>query len=386
MSRLAALTVSLLSLILLAAPAAGAAERSERWTPVVAGVVDEPEPVLATDGRVHLAYELLLINRSFNPPAKVSVTGIQARAGGRVVGALSGERLAAVMVRMSTAEPGVELAPGEAAYALMDVTFKQGTKLPRQLNHRISIAVEPPNPTVATAYAAAPTGVVARPAVVIAPPLRGDGWVVTNGCCAELTSHRSALLPVNGGLAASERFAIDFIQLRPNGMIADGPYDQLTSYPFFGDEVLSVAAGKVVTVVDRYPETPPGDLPPTSAEAAGGNHVVVAIGGGRYAFYAHLQPGSARVEVGDEVKAGQPIGRLGSTGNSNLPHLHFHVMDGPLPLASEGVPYRFSRFSLAGKLTNFPALFEDRPAQIAPPRQAQRKAQLPLNLQVIGFG
>ena len=175
--------------------------------------------MLASDGRVHLAYELLLINRSFNPPAKVTVTGVEALAGKRAVGALAGARLAAVMVPFGTGKPGVALNGGEAAYVLMDVTFKPGATLPRRLRHQLSFAVEPPNETVASTYPAAPTAVADRPAVVIAPPLRGDGWVVGNGCCAELTSHRSALLPVNGALEASERYAIDFIHVQPNGPV-----------------------------------------------------------------------------------------------------------------------------------------------------------------------
>ena len=51
----------------------------------------------------------------------------------------------------------------------------------------------------------------------------------------------------------------------------------------------------MVGVVDGMPETAAGGLPPgITAADAGGNHVVVDMGHGRYAFYAHLQPGSVR--------------------------------------------------------------------------------------------
>jgi murein DD-endopeptidase MepM/ murein hydrolase activator NlpD len=76
------------------------------------------------------------------------------------------------------------------------------------------------------------------------------------------------------------------------------------------------------------------------------------MGKGRFAFYAHLQPGSIRVKVGDTVKTGQVLGLLGNSGNSDAPHLHFHIMDGPRPLSSNGLPYRFTRFTSAGTLTN----------------------------------
>ena len=48
-----------------------------------------------------------------------------------------------------------------------------------------------------------------------------------------------------------------------------------------------------------------------------------------------MQPGSLKVKVGDTVKTGQVLGLLGNSGNTDSPHLHFHVMDGPSPLALE---------------------------------------------------
>ncbi|HEV2727011.1 MAG TPA: hypothetical protein VGV34_01890, partial [Solirubrobacterales bacterium] len=253
------LSLSFLLAIAATAPLASAAA-PERFTPVVANVVAPPQPVEASDGRTHLAYELLLINRSFNPPAKVIVRGVEALAGGKVVESLAGKGLAAVMFPFGDERPGVVLDKGEAAYVMMDVSLPSGAKLPQRLSHRLSVSLWPPSAVVAKRYGAAPTRVVQRRASVVAPPLRGVGWIVGNGCCAELTSHRAGLLPVDGGLHQGERFAIDFIQVTPSGMLGTGPLDRLSSYPFFGDEVLSATAGKVVTVVDGLPETPPGAL------------------------------------------------------------------------------------------------------------------------------
>jgi murein DD-endopeptidase MepM/ murein hydrolase activator NlpD len=123
-----------------------------------------------------------------------------------------------------------------------------------------------------------------------------------------------------------------------------------------------------------------------TATAAAGNHVVVAMGHDRYALYAHLQPGSVRVKVGQRVATGQTLGLLGSSGSSNAPHLHFQLMDSPGPLGSNGIPYRFSRFSVAGTLTNFGGLFEGERANVAPRFAGPHRDQLPLNLQVVGFG
>jgi hypothetical protein len=129
-------------------------------------------------------------------------------------------------------------------------------------------------------------------------------------------------------LHVAERFAIDFVQLDDDGLMFDGPATSFDSYDFFGDPIMSATAGTVVRVVNDLPETPAGTFPEgITAAQAGGNHVVVAMGKGRFAFYAHLQPGSIRVKVGDTVKTGQV-------------------------LSSNGLPYRFTRFTSAGTLTN----------------------------------
>ena len=383
LGRVVALVAAAAALAAVTAPRAAAADH---FTPVFASVVAPPTPVLGSDGRRHLAYELLLVNRSWAPPATVTVRSVRALAGGKVIATLRGARLASVMLPFGGTRPGTTLDPGESAFVLMDVTLPRNARVPSRLEHQLTISLRPRSNAVATTYRTAPTRVSKREALVVAPPLRGSGWIVGNGCCSELTSHRAGVLPVNGGLYASERFAIDFIQVMPSGHLLTGPPDQLSSYPFFGDEVYSATAGRVVTVVDGLPETPPGALPPTTAQRAAGNHVVVAIGGGRYAMYAHLQPGSIRVREGDRVEVGQVLGRLGSSGNSNAPHLHFQLMDGPSPLASNGLPFRFTEFTVEGRLTNFVELFDGQPARIAPRYAGLHRNELPLNLQVIGFG
>ncbi len=81
-----------------------------------------------------------------------------------------------------------------------------------------------------------------------------------------------------------------------------------------------------------------------------GNHIVQDIGGGVWAFYAHLQKGTLLVKPGDKVKKGQVIAKLGNTGNSNASHMHFQLMNGPSVLGSDGVPYVIDRFSYDGQV------------------------------------
>ncbi|HTT93294.1 MAG TPA: M23 family metallopeptidase [Solirubrobacterales bacterium] len=381
--RLVLLVLAMVLALAVAAPVASAAPERERLTPVIGNAIAAPEPVLAGNGRRELAYELQLINRT---ESTVTVRRLEALAGGRVVERLTGAALEAVMQPYGQAAHGVRLKPGQGAYVLMDVSLARRAKVPAALTHRIAVSMRPKQAAVATSYELAPTAVVDREAVVVAPPLRGPGWVVANGCCAEFTAHRGTVLPVDGAAHVAERFAIDFVQIDPLGKLFEGPLDQLSSYPYFGDEVLSATAGKVVGVLDGIPNTPAGAFPPAiTAERAGGNHVVVAMGGGRFAFYAHLQPGSIKVRAGQRVRPGQPLGLLGNSGNSNAPHLHFHIMDSPHPLASNGVPYRFSSFTVEGKLTNLAGLEAGETATVAREGLGRRHAELPLNDEVIAF-
>ena len=67
-------------------------------------------------------------------------------------------------------------------------------------------------------------------------------------------------------------------------------------------------------------------------------------------MYAHLIKGSVLVEVGDKVKKGDVIAKLGNTGNSNAPHLHFQLMDGPSLLSADGLPYVIDSFTYQGQV------------------------------------
>jgi Peptidase family M23 len=375
-----------LALLAVAAPAGAV----DHWTPLSARVLHAPEPVRGGDGREHLVYELVIANDSTFPPRPVTVRQVIVEAEGKTVQTLAGKKLNELMApfgKVTEKTPRTTIAAGGTAKLLMDVSYPAGARLPRALDHELVVSPGPKGSIESNRFLTAPTTVGTHPAMVVAPPLRGPGWVVINGCCDEYTAHRSGLFSIDGTLHAGERYAIDFIQMTPQGRITDGPNDVLTNYPYYGDEVLSATAGKVVVVRDRLPDGPIDfELAPREAADAGGNEVVVAVKPGVYAYYAHLIPGSAAVKVGQQVKAGQMLGRLGNTGNSNAPHLHFQLMDGPTPLGSEGIPYTFSAFTAEGRLQNFlPFFILGKQAKVDAAPRGPKQAQLPLNLQVVDF-
>ena len=183
------------------------------------------------------------------------------------------------------------------------------------------------------------------------PPLRGDNWLAGNGP-SNSSGHRRALIPIDGRARIAQRFAIDWVRLNADGRTFTGDAKNNKNYRAYGSDALAVADGTVTEVKDGIPENVPGEnsrAVPITLETVGGNHVILDIGHGRYAFYAHLQPGSLKVKLGDHVKRGQVLGLVGNSGNSTEPHLHFHLSDGNSPLGSEGIPYALESYDTKPK-------------------------------------
>jgi murein DD-endopeptidase MepM/ murein hydrolase activator NlpD len=168
-----------------------------------------------------------------------------------------------------------------------------------------------------------------------------------------MTAHRTFRLSAGGSrYTKPETFAIDWVRVQGN-RIFSGDGTRNGQYFAYSAEVKSVADGEVVFVRDALPEETP-DQPPVHVKQPldfAGNQVVVRIWPGVFATYAHLQPGSIEVGVGEQVRTGQRLGRLGSSGNSTAPHLHFGLSDGPDILTSNSLPFVLDRYQFVGVVT-----------------------------------
>lgn len=180
------------------------------------------------------------------------------------------------------------------------------------------------------------------------------------------------------------------MQLDADGTFITGPVDELESYPYFGAEIVAVGDGPIVSMRFDLPEQKPGANPSgLTLDEYGGNHIVQDLGGGVYAFYAHLQPDNPLgVEVGQHLKKGETIALLGNTGNTDSPHLHFHLMDSPSPLGSNGIPFVYDSFELEGTIT--PDELDEKiaaggPFSIDMTDAGARDDQYPLWLTVTGY-
>jgi len=196
--------------------------------------------------------------------------------------------------------------------------------------------------------------------VIVSFPLRGDGWVAITSPADRIPSHGTDLL--------GQRYAFDF--LRTDGR-RGGHYHRagwartlLVGVPTrecyaWGAPVLAPFDGEVVRTVDGIAERgrvhPLREavlvlknaltFTPARLPAIMGNHVVMRRGD-VFAGFAHLAPGSIAVREGQQVRLGQVIGRVGHTGNSTSPHLHFQLMDAMDPLTARGVPCAFESYEV----------------------------------------
>jgi len=344
--------------------------------PVDIQIPVSPTP-FASKGKLHYVYEIHLANLDRRGRA-ITLSSVEVLGDGEKQLA----KFAAEDLTKSLMQPGLaqgsdvrQLAAGKNAVLFLWVSIAEGDPRPASLQHRFVVTIEgvAGENILACCRAQIPHG----DPLVIAAPLRGGGWLAGNGP-SNTSEHRRALLTVDGRAYLAQRFAIDWIQFGKNGELGTGKGTENRDYSSYGNEVLAVASGRVIGLKDGIIENKPESLAvPITYETIAGNFVSLDLGNGRYAHYAHLQPGSLRVKVGDRVKPGQVLGLLGNSGNSDAPHLHFQISDGPSFLESEGMPYSLPSFVEEGEGPDF----KFKPAS-AP---TQWRNQLPVEGMVVRF-
>jgi len=298
-------------------------------------------------GKTHIVYELHITNfgRGDCTLDRIEVRDVA----GKPLASYEGAALAA-----NVARPGVDAAgfdrlrvgPGMIAVVYMWVTVDSTVLSFDEILHRVS--VKEGEATLTVECGRTP---VLPTLPFIGPPLAGDNWLAANGP-SNTSLHRRALIPVAGRAQIAQRFAIDWVRIEKDGSgTYHGDPKNNANYRAYGAEVLAVADGVVAEVKDGIPQNVPGlasRAVPITLETVAGNHIMLDLGAGIWAMYAHLQPGSLRVKLGDRVRRGQVLGLVGNSGNSTEPHLHFQLCNANSPLGSEGLPYALASFGLQG--------------------------------------
>ena len=112
-------------------------------TPVVGSVVAVPMPVAATDGKTHLAYELMLTNAISQ---EVTLTSVAAVAGDKTLMTLSGEQLTNSTRRLGNPAPTATLRASETALVWLDIALDESAGIPSDISHTVGISVADPQP------------------------------------------------------------------------------------------------------------------------------------------------------------------------------------------------------------------------------------------------
>jgi hypothetical protein len=327
------------------------AEDYGRPTAILVSPIHEAQMVRGDDGKDHVEYELLVVN-VFSEPVTLSSVTVLDHAGKELMRIEGGTLAAATQTLFAkTATPVV---PASAAVSVdIDLMLPPNTA-PERVTHRIAYTLKADSELalmVSSLEVDAPEVAINRkPAIVIRPPLKGNGWLATTACCKP-NVHRDERIAIDGvRIETGETFAVDWAKVK-NDRLFDGDGKRVEQYYGFGEDVLAVADGTVVSIHDGMPDqTPFVFMVPKSKSDYGGNNVILEIAPNVFAWYAHLRQGSLTVKVGDAVKAGSPIAKLGNTGPSEGPHLHLGLIDKPDAITGRSLPFVFDSFTLVGAI------------------------------------
>lgn len=319
--------------------------RDLRPAQLTAHVIQRPDPMVAYE-KAYLVYELLLTNYDASP-VEVRSLRITDPNNKDVRFEFSGKTLRDMMAPVGKANKGQDLTTiesGASRLVFVWLKFKSAATVPQHFAQFIGYRVK--RKTTTGGELTIPLmDVDDAPPLTIGPPLEGGDWLA-NGGPSNTSYHRRAHMVFDGAVKFAQRFAIDYEKIGPDGKTYSGDPIKNRSYYCYGAKVIAVADGRVVAVHDGVPENVPRSgtrAVDINTETAGGNYVALYIGYGRYALYGHLIPGSIKVKTGQLVKRGQLLARLGNSGNSTEPHLHFQIADAPSFLNANGLPYLYDR-------------------------------------------
>ena len=313
-----------------------------------------PVTSVSAEGSRHLFYELRLTG--FDPrPLELDSVQVIDTSNHAVLAEYGPHELDEMIVSLA-GENKLVLNPGVQSVLFLHISLNPATPQPSRIFHRLSFRYTRSGQPETLHLEDEPVRVTTEKILEISPPLRGGPWYAHAGP-ANNSHHRRTLAPRNGKLTMDQRFATDWLRLEPK----EGDFHGYTKPDWtatLGSEVLSVAAGKVVAVLDGLPDEEIGDLGGSGLivdwNTIGGNRVAIELDGGLFAWYHHLRPGSIRISPGDVVSRGQVIGLVGNSGNTSHPHLHFEITDSDELGKGNGLPYVFSCFQLKARVIPMP--------------------------------
>lgn len=284
----------------------------------------------------HVAYQLLVIN---NSPAPIQIKSIKIKP---FHSSLTTEQIALAYSSLSqanTLQPqNPLLQPSESGIIYFFLNFKHSCDVLHLQEFNNWFIIETENkPQTLQLIVPKPLYIDEERPIVLSPPLRGEKYYASGGP-SNTSGHRRTIITFNGQLLLPEQYAIDFIQYDTNGFYRNEGKSN-SDFVIYNEKVLAVDDGVVVRTVDGIQENVPFVPPPLSTlNTISGNFILLKLKSNHYVMYAHLIPGSILVKAGDKVKRKEVLARVGNSGNSGAPHLHFQITDKPEPVGLDKLP------------------------------------------------
>lgn len=352
-----------------------------------------PQAVRGSDGKVHLAYELRVTSfYSGDRPLRLTSLTVYPDSGSAPIQTITGAALSSLLSQPpeKAGDGGIAIAGGQTQTLFLWLTLPAGVR-PTSLRHQLTFAE--PDGGIERADDVRLRLAPGTP-ISIGPPLHGGRWLAVEGPGNHLSHHWGSMVAIDGTLSIPQRYAIDWFGLDASSHSVRGAHDSLAAtndedWVGYHHDVLAVADGVVVDARDGAPngkplapETVPDDL---TARTLYGNFVILRIAPGVYAHYAHFERGSVAVRTGQRVRRGMVIGRLGQSGAAGAPHLHFHMSNRPTFEQSEGLPYVIDAFTALGRGKIEDTFDPAKPVMLLPAPIGKRRAEMPLDGDVVTF-
>lgn len=167
-------------------------------------------------------------------------------------------------------------------------------------------------------------------------------WYIEFGGPNKKTSHSWDLI--------SQRYAYDF-EIRKDDLPYHTDPVKCENYYSYLEDVIAPQDGYVVDIVNEYENTriTKDRVTRNDIKDPRGNYIVIKHKYGEHSVICHIEKDTFKVNIGDIIKKGQVIAKVGNSGNTNGPHIHYQVQKGYDFGNSKGLIIRFENAYINNK-------------------------------------
>lgn len=172
-------------------------------------------------------------------------------------------------------------------------------------------------------------------------PFKGT-WYIEYGGIKKINSHSFDII--------GQRYAYDF-EIRKDNLPYHDNLQECNNYYSYLKNVYAPLDGWVVDLVNCYSNThiTKDRKIICDCDNPRGNYIIIKHPNNEYSTICHFEKDSFEVKVGDIVKEGQLLGKVGNSGNTQGPHIHFQVQAGINPDYDKGIPITFHNAYVGSK-------------------------------------